>query len=407
MPRLPRLALFFFAFFHPLGEAGFRVDEAFSGITHVLIPAFEVRFSARKSAEHYTQEPERRSANVLRIDRVARSDVLDLFHPAVREWFAGAFDGADEAAAARLAGDRPRRVDADPRADRQRQDARRVSLVPQPPDVRAARRRASERCRVLYVSPLKALAVDVERNLRAPLAGIANVARARGTSACTCREIAIRTGDTPAHRARAVRPRSRRHPDHDAGVAVPAADVERARAARSVDTVIIDEIHALVPGKRGAHLALSLERLEALRDSRSRTAGPLQRIGLSATQRPLDEVARFLGGAGARAPTNDRPRRRAEGAPRQAATCRPSKMIEAELHEEFAATDQSAGAIRPVTIVDAAETQAARAAHRGAGRRHGPPDADAASTLPSGPACARPASRRRRSGRRSIRGCSS
>jgi ATP-dependent helicase Lhr and Lhr-like helicase len=143
--------------------------------------------------------------------------------------------------------------------------------------------------RVLYVSPLKALAVDVERNLRSPLAGIANMARRRGVP---FREpaISVRTGDTP-QKERAL---FRRQPA-DILITTPESlylllTSQSAEALRSVDTVIIDEIHALVPTKRGAHLALSLERLEALADK------PVQRIGLSATQRPLEEVARFLGG---------------------------------------------------------------------------------------------------------------
>ena len=145
-------------------------------------------------------------------------------------------------------------------------------------------------CRVLYLSPLKALAVDVERNLRTPLAGMAEVARRHGVP-FRAAEIAIRTGDTP----QAERARFRRHPA-DILITTPESlylllTSEAAAALRSVDTVIVDEIHALVPTKRGAHLALSLERLEAL------AARRLQRIGLSATQRPLEEVARFLGGA--------------------------------------------------------------------------------------------------------------
>ncbi len=91
-------------------------------------------------------------------------------------------------------------------------------------------------------------------------------------------------------RPRAVPAHTGRHPDHDAGIPVPAPDLERARRARVVDTIIVDEIHALVPTKRGAHLAVSIERLAAL------CGRAPQRIGLSATQRPLDEVARFLGG---------------------------------------------------------------------------------------------------------------
>ena len=97
--------------------------------------------------------------------------------------------------------------------------------VPDPP----------QRCRVIYVSPLKALAVDVERNLRAPLAGIANVATARGDRFHTP-SVAIRTGDTPAAERAPLPARSRRHPHHDARVAVPAADLERADRLQSVDT---------------------------------------------------------------------------------------------------------------------------------------------------------------------------
>jgi ATP-dependent Lhr-like helicase len=106
-------------------------------------------------------------------------------------------------------------------------------------------------------------------------------------------------------------------------------------ALRRVETVIVDEIHALVPTKRGAHLALSLERLAAL------TAAPLQRIGLSATQRPLDEVARYLGGA--------RPRR-------SAARARPARTVDPEdaIHDEFSA-DRAAPQYRDVTIVDTSQ----------------------------------------------------
>ncbi len=143
--------------------------------------------------------------------------------------------------------------------------------------------------RVVYVSPLKALAVDVERNLRSPLVGIANMARRMGVP---FREptISVRTGDT-SQRERAL---FRRHPA-DILITTPESlylllTSQSSEGLRTVDTVIIDEIHALVPTKRGAHLALSLERLEAL------VGKPIQRIGLSATQRPLEEVARFLGG---------------------------------------------------------------------------------------------------------------
>ena len=144
-------------------------------------------------------------------------------------------------------------------------------------------------CRIVYVSPLKALAVDIERNLRSPLAGIANMARRMGAPFHEPL-ISVRTGDTP----QSERARFRRQPA-DILITTPESlylllTSQAADALRTVDTVIIDEIHALVPTKRGAHLALSLERLEAL------VKRPLQRIGLSATQRPLEEVARFLGG---------------------------------------------------------------------------------------------------------------
>ncbi|HEX8712358.1 MAG TPA: DEAD/DEAH box helicase [Terracidiphilus sp.] len=144
-------------------------------------------------------------------------------------------------------------------------------------------------CRVVYVSPLKALAVDVERNLRSPLAGMANMARRMGVP---FREpqISVRTGDTPQRE----RAKFARRPT-DILITTPESlylvlTSQAAEALRGVETVIIDEIHSLVPTKRGAHLAISLERLEAL------VKKPVQRIGLSATQRPLEEVARFLGG---------------------------------------------------------------------------------------------------------------
>ncbi len=159
---------------------------------------------------------------------------------------------------------------------------------PEPPPKR--------RCRVVYVSPLKALAVDVERNLRAPIAGIAQAAARRGETV-RVPGILVRTGDTPtSERARFVREPA------DIVITTPESLylllTSNAREAfRSLDTLIIDEIHALVPTKRGAHLALSMERLAALAE------GPLQRIGLSATQRPLEEVALYLGGREGTAPS--------------------------------------------------------------------------------------------------------
>jgi len=142
-------------------------------------------------------------------------------------------------------------------------------------------------CRVVYISPLKALAVDVERNLRSPLVGMAAMAERMGVPV-RIPEISVRTGDTsPKERAR-----FKRHPG-EILITTPESlylllTSDAGEALRSVETVIIDEIHALVPTKRGAHLMLSVERLEAMAGRR------LQRIGLSATQRPLEEVAHPL-----------------------------------------------------------------------------------------------------------------
>ena len=155
------------------------------------------------------------------------------------------------------------------------------------------------KARVLYVSPLKALALDVERNLEAPIQGIARQASSAGIQGLHSPTVDVRTGDTPARE----RARMARSPA-DILITTPESLylmlTSRARGAlASVETLIVDEIHALVPSKRGAHLALSVERLEALRP---RGARPLQRIGLSATQRPVDEAARLLGGLEGGAP---------------------------------------------------------------------------------------------------------
>ncbi|GAA2001941.1 ATP-dependent helicase [Nocardiopsis rhodophaea] len=148
----------------------------------------------------------------------------------------------------------------------------------------------ARRCRVLYVSPLKALAVDIERNLRAPLSGIRRAAE-RMAEHVPDISVGVRTGDTPAAERRKL------------GTAPPDILIttpeslfliltSQARGGLGgVETVIVDEVHALAGTKRGAHLSLSLERLDELLDR------PAQRIGLSATVRPAAEVASFLGGA--------------------------------------------------------------------------------------------------------------
>ncbi len=145
------------------------------------------------------------------------------------------------------------------------------------------------RCRVLYVSPLKALAVDVERNLRSPLAGIRQAAARLGLPAPDI-TVAMRSGDTPSDERRAFARRPA-----DILITTPESlflllTSAAREALRGVDTVIVDEVHAVCATKRGAHLALSLERLDRLLDA------PAQRIGLSATVRPVDEVATFLAG---------------------------------------------------------------------------------------------------------------
>ncbi|MEE6264005.1 ATP-dependent helicase [Plantactinospora sonchi] len=146
------------------------------------------------------------------------------------------------------------------------------------------------RCRVLYVSPLKALAVDVERNLRAPLTGIRHAASRLGLPPPEI-TVGMRTGDTPADERRAF---ARTPPDilittpESLFLLLTSAARE---SLRGVETVIVDEVHAVAGTKRGAHLALTLERLDAL------LPAPAQRIGLSATVRPVETTARFLGGA--------------------------------------------------------------------------------------------------------------
>jgi len=146
---------------------------------------------------------------------------------------------------------------------------------------------------VVYVSPLKALSNDIQKNLAAPLAGIAATLAAQGLPEVSIRTL-VRTGDTP----QAERDAMRRRPPHivvttPESLYVLLGSESGRKMLATTRTVIVDEIHALAPNKRGAHLSLSLERLAELAGDR------LVRIGLSATQKPLDEVARFLVGAAA------------------------------------------------------------------------------------------------------------
>ncbi|MBW3590464.1 MAG: DEAD/DEAH box helicase, partial [Actinobacteria bacterium] len=219
---------------------------------------------------------------------MASSDVLELFSESTRSWFSGSFTAPTPAQAGTW------------KAVSRGEDV----LVVAPTGsgktlaaflwsldrlAAAAPPAPKERLRVLYVSPLKALAVDIERNLNSPVTGIANAAGRLGLAPPEI-NFAMRTGDTPQQQRR----RQATHPP-DILITTPESLFLLLTSAardslRSVDTVIVDEVHAVAGTKRGAHLALSLARLDAL------CGEPPQRIGLSATVRPLDEVAKFLGG---------------------------------------------------------------------------------------------------------------
>ncbi|MBI4943288.1 MAG: DEAD/DEAH box helicase, partial [Actinobacteria bacterium] len=226
-----------------------------------------------------------------RSDDTSPQAVLARFTPATRSWFEGAFDAPTPAQvgawAAVSRGDHALVVA--PTGSGKTLAAflwalDRLAAAPAPAE-------ASQRCRVLYVSPLKALAVDVERNLRSPLAGIRQAATRLGLPVPDLR-VGVRSGDTPADERRAF---AKTPPD----ILITTPEslfLILTSAARSslagVETVVVDEVHALAGSKRGAHLALSLERRDAL------LPGPAQRVGLSATVRPVEEVARWLGGSG-------------------------------------------------------------------------------------------------------------
>ncbi|MEO3742984.1 ATP-dependent helicase [Plantactinospora sp. B5E13] len=216
--------------------------------------------------------------------------MLQPFGAATREWFAAAFAAPTDAQAGawRAIGGGHNALVVAPTGSGKTLAAFLWSLDqlarrPAPDDPR-------QRCRVLYVSPLKALAVDVERNLRAPLTGIRHAASRLGLPPPEI-TVGMRTGDTPADERRAF---ARTPPD----ILITTPEslflllTSAARdSLRGVETVIVDEVHAVAGTKRGAHLALSLERLDAL------LPAPAQRIGLSATVRPIETTARFLGGA--------------------------------------------------------------------------------------------------------------
>ncbi len=234
------------------------------------------------------EKPEGRDAGA-----VSSADALDGFSTATRAWFEGAFAVPTQAQAQawRAIGKGEDTLVIAPTGSGKTLAAflwaiDRLAATPPPSD-------KNRRCRVVYVSPLKALAVDIERNLRSPLTGIGQAARRLGLAEPEI-AVAVRTGDTAADERRKIVA----HPP-DILITTPESLflllTSQARdTLRGVETVIVDEVHAVAGTKRGAHLALSLERLDALRGA---AGGRAQRVGLSATVRPAAEVATFLGGA--------------------------------------------------------------------------------------------------------------
>ncbi len=224
---------------------------------------------------------------------------LTSFHPAVAAWFERRFGGPTEVQTRAWPAIRSgaHTLIAAPTGSGKTLAAFLAALDELTRDALAGR--LEEATRVVYVSPLRALSNDIHTNLEEPLAGIRDECAARGLPPVEIRT-ALRTGDTPA----AQRTAMGRRPPHilvttpESLYLLLTSDSGRGML-RTVRSLIVDEIHALAPNRRGAHLALSLERLEAL----AARPGGLVRIGLSATQRPIEEVARWLVGMGGAAGT--------------------------------------------------------------------------------------------------------
>ncbi|MEW5836752.1 MAG: DEAD/DEAH box helicase [Pseudomonadota bacterium] len=219
------------------------------------------------------------------------------FHPAVAAWFRGRFDAPTAAQAAAWPAIRrgEHTLVAAPTGSGKTLTAFLAAIDALVREGVAHGGALPDQTRVVYVSPLKALSNDIQVNLEAPLEGIRAELEAAGLPDVAIRT-AVRTGDTP----QAERNLMRRHPPHilvttPESLYILLGSASGREALKHVREVIVDEIHALADSKRGAHLALSLERLEAL------CQRPLLRIGLSATQKPIESVARFLVGEGERA----------------------------------------------------------------------------------------------------------
>jgi ATP-dependent Lhr-like helicase len=236
------------------------------------------------------------------------SDVLERFGPATQDWFRGAFAAPTNAqigAWEAISAGKHALVVAPTGSGKtlsaflwaiDRVFHQKAAAPVAPPKGRARGATPPSATRILYISPLKALGVDVERNLRSPLVGIGQSARRLGVTVPEV-TVGVRSGDTTSSDRRKLVTTP-----PDILITTPESlylmlTSQAGETLRDVNTVIVDEVHAVAATKRGAHLAVSLERLDALRRSFSPEAPPAQRIGLSATVRPIDEVARFLGGA--------------------------------------------------------------------------------------------------------------